>query len=361
MIKSILYIFPFLIFEFLNAQNEINSDLLQLAVTESEIDIFNKDKSWRGADGAVSIDLENGKILWLFSDTFIDMNGTGKRENSTMINNTIAIQNGIDPLNSVVTFYRKGDSKKPRAFFEVPGETWFWTGHGTMLNDKLVVFLLEEKSTNTGLGFETVGWWIAVVENPYDSPELWKVKYTKGPDSFGIIVGSSAVLKDTGFVYAFGVKEPGTHDTYLLRFHKSQLENADLSGMEWWINDMWTRNVSEITEFEKLFSGQSEFSVHFDKKLAKYIQIQTVGFGHSPLGYRIADRLQGPWSELVTFYMPHFKNQKEFAYTARAHPELKSDGLLITYNVNNFDFHQLVKDESIYYPRFIKLNFETKK
>ena len=355
MLKSILYCFVFLFSEFLIAQNEINSELNQYEVTETDIDIFNTDKFWRGADGAVSIDLENGKILWLFSDTFIDTKGTGKRENSTMINNTVAIQDGIDPLKSVVKFYWKGDLKKPLAFFDVPGETWFWTGHGMMLNEKLVVFLFEEKSITTGLGFETVGWWIAVIDNPLDSPDLWKVKYIKGPDTFGIIVGSSAVLKDSSFVYVFGVKEPGTHETYLLRFEKNQLENGDLSGMEWWINNAWTKNVSEVKDSDKLFISQTEFSVHFDKKLSKYIQIQTVGFGHSSLGYRIADQLQGPWSELVIFYKPHFKNQNEFAYTARAHPELKADGLLITYNVNNFDFGQLVNDETIYFPRIVKL------
>lgn len=59
--------------------------------------------------------------------------------------------------------------------------------------------------------------------------------------------------------------------------------------------------------------------------------------------------------EQVIFYKPQFKNRKEFAYTARAHPELNSDGILITYNVNNFDFGQLVNDETIYFPKIIKL------
>ena len=355
MIKSILYIFIFLISEFLIAQNKITSNLPQLEVNECDNDFFRKDKFWRGADGAVTIDLENGKMLWLFSDTFIDTDGTGKRTNSKMINNTIAIQDGNDIGKSNISFYWKGKTKKPKAFFELPGKTWFWTGHGTMINEKLVVFLFEEKSTTEGLGFETVGWYVAIIENPIDTPELWKIKYIKGPETFGVIVGSSAVLKDSNFVYAFGVKEPGTHETYLLRFEKNQLSKGDLVGMEWWTNNTWSKNVSEEPKSSILFSGQTEFSVHFDNQLRKYIQIQTVGFGHSSLGYRVADQLQGPWSEQVIFYKPQFKHQKEFAYTARAHPELKSDGLLITYNVNNFDFNQLVNDETIYFPKTVTL------
>ncbi len=87
-LKSIFYFFVFISSEFLIAQNEIISDLEQLEVTECDNTFFRTDKYWRGADGAVTIDLENGKILWLFSDTFIDTEGTGKRTNSKMINNT---------------------------------------------------------------------------------------------------------------------------------------------------------------------------------------------------------------------------------------------------------------------------------
>ncbi|MBK6283498.1 MAG: hypothetical protein IPF54_13360 [Draconibacterium sp.] len=49
------------------------------------------------------------------------------------------------------------------------------------------------------------------------------------------------------------------------------------------------------------------------------------------------------------------KHKKDFNYTANAHPELRSNEITITYNINNFDFGQLVNDESIYFPRIVKL------
>jgi len=318
--------------------------------------VFMKDKFWRGADGAATIDLENGKILWLFSDTFIDTHGTGQRPGSKMIHNTIAIQNGNDLRNAELKFFWKGTNKKPKVFFELPGKTWFWTGHGSVVNGKLLVFLFEEKSTTEGLGFETVGWTLAIIDNPNNNPEDWKIKYVKGPETFGVIVGSSAVLKDNDFVYAFGVKEPGTHETYLLRFNKDQISNGDLSGMEWWVGDTWTGNVTEEPISAVLFNSQTEFSVHFDKLINKYVQIQTMGFGHSSLAYRLAHQLQGPWSEPVVFYTPQL-NENEFNYTANAHPELNSEGILITYNVNNFKFDEFVNNEKIYYPRLVLLKF----
>lgn len=39
-----------------------------------EIDniIFRQDPWWRGADGAATVAIGQDKVLWLFSDTFID-------------------------------------------------------------------------------------------------------------------------------------------------------------------------------------------------------------------------------------------------------------------------------------------------
>ena len=42
-------------------------------------------------------------------------------------------------------------------------------------------------------------------------------------------------------------------------------------------------------------------------------------------------------------------------YTANAHPELESDGLIITYNINNGDFGRLISNEEIYFPKIINL------
>ena len=44
---------------------------------------------------------------------------------------------------------------------------------------------------------------------------------------------------------------------------------------------------------EPLVIGGTEYSVHYDKALKKYIQIQSFGFGKGTLGLRKADSLQG--------------------------------------------------------------------
>lgn len=351
--KEVLYtlILLFSIPDFLIAQAE------KTGSREIDNSIFKKDNYWRGADGAASVDLEHGKILWLFSDTFIDPHGTGKRTNSIMINNSIAIQEGNSLGKDKISFYYKGKNRKPRSFFELRGKTWFWTGHGILLNDKLLIFLIEEKSIPTGIGFEAIGWHIALIDNPFDNPLNWNIRYVKGPDTFGVIVGSSAVLQDENYVCAFGVKEPSTHDTYLLRFTTGELINGDLSNIEWWANNSWSAQVDEEPKSSALFISQTEFSVHYDQKIKKYIQIQTFGFGLASIGYRLADQLYGPWSEPTIIYTPALKEQNEFVYSANAHPELESDGLVITYNINNGNFVRLISNEDIYFPKIITVDW----
>lgn len=320
-------------------------------------EIFRQDAYWRGADGAATVPLNSGKVLWLFSDTFIDQDGTGRRSNARkMIRNSIAVQDSAD-LSSGLVYYYRGEKHNPSAFFEFHGENWFWTGHGIPVQDKLVIFLMEITSTKTGLGFEAVGWHTAIIENPCDTPDQWRINYHRGPDTFGVIVGISGLLQDDEFVYAFGVKEPATHETYLLRFKKVDLAGGKLDKLEWWVNNGWKAGVYEEPVADTLFTSQTEFSVHFEEALGKYVQIQTFGFGKASIGYRLADQLYGPWSDPVIIWTPQLKHEKEFVYSANAHPELRSGGLIVTYNINNFDFGRLLKDEEIYYPEIIEITF----
>ncbi|MFC0875955.1 DUF4185 domain-containing protein [Saccharicrinis sp. FJH2] len=350
-----------ILFLFLILPNIIFAQELKFSVAEIDNTIFKRDNYWRGADGAATVKLANGKILWLFSDSFIDKEGTGKRSwSNTMIRNSIAVQDsGV--LNANLTFYYKGNPQNPEDFFKLPGKNWFWTGHGIMVGDKLVVFLFEETATKEGIGFEAVGWYVAVIDNPDVSPDKWDITYHKGINTFGVIVGSSAVLQDETYVYAYGVKEPATHETYLFRIDKQDLTDGNLAELEWWVTSDWTNNVDKEPKSSALFIGQTEFSVHYDQCLKQYIQIQTYGIGKASVGYRLADHLYGPWSEPIIVYTPSLKEDKEFVYTANAHPEFKSDGLIITYNINNGDIESLIANEDIYFPKIIRLQFEKDK
>src|SRR5579871_2642326 len=59
--------------------------------------IFHGDPQWLGSDGAFSIDLGNGRVLWSFGDTLVARKRSDTRENAAFVRNTVAIMTGYDP------------------------------------------------------------------------------------------------------------------------------------------------------------------------------------------------------------------------------------------------------------------------
>lgn len=202
----------FLVVITLNGQTLVQVDDMQIEVNEVDNSIFTADKFWRGADGAASIDLENGNILWLFSDTFIDPQGTGKRSNSKMINNSIAIQEGNSLDKGKISFYHKGKQRKPKSFFELPGKTWFWTGHGIFAKRQIRFAHVQEivkmarvlkAYVHEAIEVEKAGLTIELKKTAeYDIPEEFQKKLNKTP-----------ALKT-----AFKKLTPGRQRGYLLYF-----------------------------------------------------------------------------------------------------------------------------------------------
>ena len=159
----------------------------------------------------------------------------------------------------------------------------------------------------------------------------------------------------------FGAVEPGTHDVYLLRWKLNDVYSGNLAKLEWWSNGSWTIRKMMSLLPTKLFTGATEYSIHYDSSLKKFIQGQSFGFGESKIGLRLSDSLQGPWTEPYLFYSPEYEGiKKPFMYSAKAHPELTGDGIYITYNINSFDFDEVLANETIYFPKFVRVKIEKK-
>jgi hypothetical protein len=315
---------------------------------------FKHDTLWRGADGASSVDLGNGKILWLFSDTFIGSDSTGSRIGSKIIRNSIGIQQGYDLKTASIKYFWDTSEKEPQAFFHTPGKSWFWTGHGTMIKEKLLIFLMKVREVKTGLGFESFGWSVVLISNPADEPAKWKIRYLQGGETFGLIAGSASVLKDEKYLYAYGAVEPSTHEVYLLRWKIDKAYTGNMANPQWFIDKKWSERKTRNPVPGALFIGGTEFSVHYDATLQKFIQIQSFGFGVATIGIRMSDSMQGRWTEPFLFYKPGYPAiKKPFMYAAKAHPELKGDGVYVTFNVNSFDFDELIGNQNLYFPKFI--------
>jgi hypothetical protein len=324
---------------------------------------FRKDGRWLGGDDAYTIDLGNGRILWLFGDSFIATDDSRDRKKAELVRNSVAIQQGYNPVSAEIRFYWGNINGNPSSFFSDSGNEWYWPGHGIMLEGKLIVFLMRICQKNDF--FDVSGWNAAMVENPAASPKNWIIKKLETPGStFGITIGSATVMQQDGHIYAFSVDPLNDHPVFLVRWPIDEFTQGILKNPAWWTGKKggWVRQSQLKSRPPPIFlGGQMEFSVHFDAQKKLFLQVQTKSFWDSDLTLRWSKNLTGPWSETISIYTPAESGIPEFAiYAGKAHPELAGADLIATYVVNTFDYDRLFEHDQIYYPVFLKINLNSK-
>jgi hypothetical protein len=319
--------------------------------------LFRGDDQWLGGDGASSIDLGRGRVLWLFGDSFISHASSGNRRDATIIRNSIAIQEGYDPSTASVKFYWHGKDGKPSSFFAEGASNWYWPGDGIRISDRLLIFLMEISESDNELGFDVTGWQAVMIDNPDADPESWNVHWIDPPaNEFGVVVGSACVLHIDNYVYAFGA-DSKDRDAYLIRWPVSALKKGDLSLPQWWTKEKgWILQEDLIEIPPPLFAeGQMEFTVNYVPEIGKYLQIQLVSLLRPSLAYRWAGNINGPWSPLKEFYEPPEVDENSILiYAGKSHPALTGADAVFTYAVNSTDSERLLKNRDIYYPVFLK-------
>jgi hypothetical protein len=235
-----------------------------------------------------------------------------------------------------------------------------WFGNGIRVGDRLVLFLNRVRSTNTGLGFESVAWVAWMVENPDAEPTAWRMRRLSTPSNpMGVLTGFAAVLRLGDHVYAFGSEDPvKSHPIYAARWPAEGVRKGRLMNPEWWAGELlgWVPDSSTAARRPLFENGQSELSIHFDKSTGRFIGVQTEGFGPADVMMRAAPLLTGPWSSSRMVYRPpEYYQPNIMIYSAKAHPHLTGGDLVLTYATNNFDFGAHLSDSLSYYPRFVRL------
>ncbi|MCX5851756.1 MAG: DUF4185 domain-containing protein [Deltaproteobacteria bacterium] len=320
--------------------------------------LFREDPCWLGGDGATSVDLGEGRVLWLFGDSFVCRDRPCSRRDAIIVRNSVAIQSGYDPASATITFYHGSEDDMPASFFPERDDDWFWPGGGVLVEGRLIIFLMEIRGADNELGFDAAGWTAVIVENPRMPPGAWRFTEARvSPNAYGVIIGSATVLREGDYLYSFGVHTK-THDVFLVRWPVSSAVSGDLSQPEWWtgIDGGWMQEKLLRDLPAPLFSGgQIEFTVHREPRCGRYIQIQTKSLTDPSLTVRLAAKITGPWSSADTFYTPIEAGKPGLlVYAGEAQPALSGADMVFTYNVNTIDMERLFDDAGIYYPFFLK-------
>jgi Domain of unknown function (DUF4185) len=328
--------------------------------------LFRSTDGWIGADGAHSVALTDQRTLWLFSDTWVGKIRNGKRTDATMVNNTLAIQEGRGSKLKVEFVIRHGADGKATSFITpADGKGFYWLQAGAMADKKAILFLSQIEKTAAGgaFGFKQVGQWLGIVSNPLDAPLSWKIEQQKLPcvifDPKRTLTWGAALLVDGDYLYIYGTDEdarPHGPDRHLVLARVPLKEATNVSAWRFYGKDGWKTDFHEASRISNEMA--SEGSVTYIPALKHYVLIYTQIGLSDKIRARTAPNPWGPWSLPVTvFQCPDMSWDKRiFCYAAKAHGEqTTANELIVTYAANSFDFWHVAADARLYWPRFVRV------
>ncbi len=345
-------------------------------------DLLDRNSGWTGADGIYSIPLsgldvpsvsESEKTLLLFSDTFIgQVDSSGRRIDAKLVNNTYAVManNRPDPQH-IEFFWGPEVNGRPTAVFvpETPDANpgdWYWMMDGIAIDETIYAFGLRLKTGSGGLfNFELIG--VALISftlgadnsivNPQqvdtplyyrDSAEGWEIVLGQAVMDMRAASGNAAA---DGYIYVYGPKNrPGGKELVVARVLPEYFEN--FTEWRYWDGSGWGTQVEQCASLTNYIS--QEFSVS-NLDYGKYLLAFQL---NDRVAFRMGESPVGPFDFYTTiYYCPEVNlNSNIFVYNAKAHPHLSEPGqLLISYNVNTFNFGDHIANADIYRPRFITL------
>jgi hypothetical protein len=350
-------------------------------------DLFYRSSGWFGGDGIFTIPL-NGiesastnhtKTLIVFSDTMIGDIINGKLQpKSKMIHNSIAILDGNKPVRDQLHFYWKTSQGFPKAIFspntpKTGSSDYYWLGDGFVnqeLNNSIFIFGLRVKTiSDDAFGFQEVGNTLIKVQAdqalPYykyeqkDTPFfIDKGNREIGSFGLGIFVNTkqSKASKPDGYIYVYGVVGK---DKKLLVSRVKPKDFEDYQKWTFWDGGAWTSKMESSAAITNGISNELSISELPDGRYA--LIFQENGLGRN-VCMRIGSTPFGPFGPVMKIWdtSEAIKLKGFYTYNAKAHPSLSAKGeLLISYNVNSFNFFEDLKIQpNLYRPRFIKMKFE---
>lgn len=313
----------------------------------------NTSGKWNGADSTASVPLPDGRVAWLFSDTFLGpVNADGTRpRTSPMVHNSLVVQDGT----ALVDTRTGGTSTFPASLVGAnldsqSDNAGYWVGDGTVENTTLSVLYNHYRKTGSGgLDVALTGTSLASFDLPGLSPRSLVDLPVGATTAWG-----SSIMVDGGYTYVYG-----TESTDQLKFAHLARTAAGLGGAwQFWTGSGWSGTEADSA---RLLSGVgTAFSVR--KIGAQYVLVTmeaNLPFNPQVVAYT-ADSPAGPFAgpvQLFTTPEPQ-PGRALITYDTRLHQELAAPGkLLVSYNVNSLASDDNYADASIYRPRFVDVDW----
>lgn len=306
---------------------------------------------WTGGDSTASVALPDGRVAWLFSDTFLGtVNADGTRPRSApMVNNSLVVED----QGQLVSTRTGGTAAAPTSLVSEAGSSaLYWVGDGLVDGSTLKVLYGKYNKTGDGpLDIARAGTVLAT----FNLPALTVASVQPLPLGSSVAWGS-AVLNDGGFTYIYGSERVASGLTFA---HVARVPVGGLGGAwTFWDGSGWSATE---TSSARLFSGVGTgFGVsRVGTEIVLVTQDSNTIFSPIAVAYR-APAPAGPFTgptELLQAPEPGI-GQPLIIYDTRFHPEHSAAGhLMVSYNLNSLDPDGNYNDASIYRPRFVDVTW----
>ncbi|MGN6354581.1 MAG: DUF4185 domain-containing protein, partial [Parafilimonas sp.] len=291
-------------------------------------------------DGGYTIRLNDGKILWLFGDSYIDEYDSITKTVPCLFQarNSALLQPSANDWHQANTIVLTGNKSHDKTFLTDKNNPnhFFWPGCGYQLNDTIFIYGMNMKNAKGGLGFAKAGN-VVCIKILY--PSLKKIAIQELPASDSIQFGSGLVEdKENGFVYIYGAKAKFiSADVYVARFSY----NNPTAEWEYWNGASWSRKIEDAKPVTEALSNSTTVSKVKNKYLLLTAAFSVSCDGGKDIYAAVGDHPEGPFSKPQTIYTINdtLQGHYPFFYLPIAHPDCINDDneLLIHYSINGYE------------------------
>lgn len=368
-------------------ENKVDT-LVSFSVRDADewTEMFYRKGDWFGADGIFSFSLDGretigagqkGQTLLTFSDTMTGQVEGDTVHNFKMVNNSVALIEGIQPSEQTMKILlNRDEAGNPVNYFSPqtpnsnPGE-YYWMGDGFINkedNNSLNIFGYRVVDhSEASWDFEQKGVTIITIPGGEIKPPFESQKQVDAPlymdiPGFGKGTFGSGVYVNTewagapnpdGYVYVYGLVDPNKQ-LVVARVQPAQF--LEFKHWRFWDGKNWNEDINKVQPVTNRVSNELSLTPLADGRYLLVFQLDGIG---DYTAVRVGESPSGPFGPVQKIRkVPELSDPPGIIpYNAKAHPVLSTEGeLLISYNTISLDyFNDILNYPHMYRPRFFWL------
>jgi predicted amidohydrolase len=329
-----------------------------------------------GADGLFSIQLPDGRSVFLTGDCFLGEVVNKRRDAGTkMLNNSMVV---ISKDRSEAKALYKGTYDRPESLF-VPGQKdgilyWYWPGHGFVSDSILYLFALNmyndpdlmvpsEKDANQVDEVDKLAenqWSFAVAGIDllrFSLPDLQYLGVDQVSSTYDLDIHfGNCVLREGAHIYFYGTRnDPDGSHIYVARTKTGNMPYHE--NWEYFNGHNWSEDHHKAEPMKLDISVSEQFSIFRIKD--RYVLLTHSKSTPDIYTYTSLEPHRGFGNKTFIYRSPEPEADstgKLFAYNALAHPQY-TDGnmLLVSYCVNSLRVRDVFENADNYRGRFVRV------